>query len=78
LPWIATAADHGHARPGRDAGLLQQTCHNKYRSRVKWIARGRSVPSPQIHIPTPTALLLVFLRFRYRANAQSGKNFEYP
>ena len=34
-----------------------------------------AVPRPQFHIPTPTTLLLVFLRFRYRANAQSGKNF---
>ena len=72
---IATAADHGHAGPGRDAGLLHQTGHNQYRPRINSIARGRVVPRPQIHIPTPTTLLLVFLRFRYRANAQSGKNF---
>ena len=72
---IATAADDGHAGPGRDAGLLHQTSHNQYRPRVNWIARGRAVPRPQIHIPTPTTLLLVLLRFRYRANAQSGKNF---
>ncbi len=31
---------------------------------------------PQSHIPTPTILLLVLLKFRYRANAQSGKNLE--
>ena len=36
----------------------------------------RDVPRPQSHIPTPTTLLLVLLKFRYRANAQSGKNFE--
>ena len=35
----------------------------------------RVVPRPQIHIPTPTTLLLVLLKFRYRASAQSGKNF---
>jgi hypothetical protein len=35
-----------------------------------------TVPPPQSHIPTPTTLLLVLLKFRYRANAQSGKNFE--
>ncbi len=72
---IATAADDGHAGPGRDAGLLHQTSHNQYRPRVNSIARGRAVPRPQFHIPTPTTLLLVFLKFRYRANAQSGKNF---
>ena len=72
---IATAADDGHAGPSRNAGLLHQTSHNQYRPRINWIARGRAVPRPQFHIPTPTTLLLVFLRFRYRANAQSGKNF---
>ncbi len=71
---IATAADNGHAGPGRDAGLLHQTSHNQHRPRVN-SARGRAVPRPQFHIPTPTTLLLVFLKFRYRANAQSGKNF---
>ncbi len=32
---IAAAADHGHARPGRDSGLLHQTSHNQHRPRVK-------------------------------------------
>ena len=73
---IATAADDGHAGPGRDAGLLHQTSHNQHRPRVNSIARGRVVPRPQIHIPTPTTLLLVLFKFRYRASAQSGKNFE--
>ena len=73
---IAAAADDGHAGPRRDAGLLDQTSHNQYRPRVNWIARGQVIPRPQIHIPTPTTLLLVLLKFRYRANAQSGKNFE--
>ena len=44
--------------------LTQSRCH------------GRGGPRPQNHIPTPTTLLLVLLKFRYRANAQSGKNFE--
>ena len=71
-------ADDGHAGPGRDAGLLHQTCHDQYRPRINRIAPRtvRSSPRPQIHIPTPTTLLLVLLKFRYRASAQSGKNFE--
>jgi hypothetical protein len=72
---IATAADNRHAGAGRDAGLLDQTSHNQYRPRVNCIDRDHVVPRPQIHIPTPTTLLLVFPRFRYRASAQSGKNF---
>ena len=40
-------------------------------NRLSTVAAAR----PQIHIPTPTTLLLVLLKFRYRANAQSGKNF---
>ena len=76
LPGIATAADHGHARTRCNARLLHQTRHNQYRPRVNSIARGNLVHRPQIHIPTPTTLLLVLLKFRYRASAQSGKNFE--
>ena len=72
---IATAADHGHAGPRRDAGLLHQTGHNQHRPRINSIARGYAAPDPQIHIPTPTTLLFVLFRFRYRASAQSGKNF---
>ena len=71
---IATAADYGHAGPGSYAGLLHQSSHNQHRPRIK-IAHGRVVPRLQNHIPTPTTLLLVFRKFRYRANAQSGKNF---
>jgi hypothetical protein len=43
---------------------------------VNPIAYGRGDPRPQNHIPTPTTLLLVLFKFRYRAIAQSGKNFE--
>jgi len=71
---IATAAYDSHAGPGSDPSLLHQSSHNEYRPRIN---RGGAVPRPQLHIPTPTtALLLVFRKFRYRANAQSGKNFE--
>ena len=40
------------------------------------LSTSRGGPRPQSHIPTPTTLLLVLLKFRYRASAQSGKNFE--
>ena len=78
---IATAADHDHAGPGRYAGLLHQSCHDQNRPRINrilfdWTVHGRGGPRPQNHIPTPTTLLLVLLKFRYRASAQSGKNFE--
>ena len=43
---------------------------------INLIVRNRGGPRPQSHIPTPTTLLLVLLKFRYRASAQSGKNFE--
>ena len=78
----ARAADHDHAGPGRDAGLLHQSCNNQDRPRI-----NRSFPNrlnrsglrrPQSHIPTPTVLLFVLLKFRYRAIAHSGKNFEEP
>ena len=55
-----------------------KTSHDQNRPRVNSIARGQLVPRPQSHIPTPTTLLLVLLKFRYRASAQSGKNFAYP
>ena len=83
---IAGTADDDHAWPGRDAGLLHQTCHDQNRPPVNGIdvnrvelnpaAYGRGGPRPQNHIPTPTTLLLVLFKFRYRAIAQSGKNFE--
>ena len=58
-----------------------KSCHDQNRSRIIRIAINRIVhdrggPRPQSHIPTPTTLLLVLLKFRYRASAQSGKNFE--
>lgn len=74
LPGIAAAANDGHAGARSDAGFLNQTGHNQYRPRVKGIAHGYVNRRPQIHIPTPTTLLLVLLKFRYRASAQSGKN----
>ena len=74
---VATAADHRQTRTGRNPGLLRQTSHDQDRPRVH-LGRGSAIPCPQSHIPTPTTLLLVFRKFRYRANAQSGKNFEYP
>ena len=78
---IAGTADDDHAGPGRDAGLLHQSCYDQNRPRIIRIAINRTIhdrggPRPQSHIPTPTTLLLVLLKFRYRASAQSGKNFE--
>src|SRR6188508_2788487 len=75
---VAGAADHDHAGPGRNTGLLHQSCYDQNRSRIIRIAINRIVhdrggPRPQSHIPTPTTLLLVLLKFRYRASAQSGK-----
>jgi hypothetical protein len=63
------------------AGFLHQSCNDQNRSRIIRIAINRIVydrggPRLQSHIPTPTTLLLVLLKFRYRASAQSGKNFE--
>src|SRR6185312_17384065 len=74
---IACTTDDSHSGPSSDAGLLNQTCHNQDRPRVH-PPRGQAVPRPQIHIPTPTTLLLVSFKFRYRASAQSGKNSRYP
>ena len=73
---IARAANHDHAGAGRDAGLLHQSSDNQHRPRINLAVHGLSGPRPQNHIPTPTTLLLVLLKFRYRASAQSGKNFE--
>ena len=47
---IATAADHGHAGPGRDAGLLHKTSHNQHRPRVNsHCPRTRRPPPPNSH-----------------------------
>ncbi len=78
---VAGTADNDHAGPGRDAGLLHQSRYDQDRPRIIRIAinrtgHDRSGPRPQSHIPTPTTLLLVLRKFRYRASAQSGKNFE--
>ncbi len=71
------AADHDHAGTRRDAGLLHQSSHNQYRPRINSTVHGLRRPPP----PTITSRPLppcywCFSRFRYRASAQSGKNFE--
>ena len=52
------------------------TGRGSFELRLPELPTDRGGPRPQIHIPTPTTLLLVLLKFRYRASAQSGKNFE--
>ncbi len=77
---IARTADNDHAGPGRNAGLLHQPRNNQDRPPINRTFRHRLTRGgprrPPSHIPTPTILLFVLLKFRYRANAQSGKNFE--
>ncbi|CCD95423.1 hypothetical protein BRAO375_4270019 [Bradyrhizobium sp. ORS 375] len=53
LPGIARTADDHHARPGRDARLLHKSRHDQDRPRINRAIRGRVVPHPQLHNPTP-------------------------